>query len=240
MTQPTCLPGSCELLAHGTRVFISPVHRFGADALLLAHFATLRRAERACDLGTGCGIIPLRWHDRGHRGPCTALDISPEAIALLTAALQQGGITHITPLCADLRDPSLLESGTFDVVTCNPPYFTGGFVSPQTQRAAARHEGSCTTEDVCRTAARLLRDGGRFYICQRPARLGDVLCAMRSAGLEPKRLRFVTAQPGKEPWLFLAEAQKGRAPGMRVLPLLITENPDGTRPSPEMQAIYEK
>lgn len=58
-----------EHLANGTPVFITQSHRFGQDALLLAHFCRVRRAEAVCDLGTGCGVIPLRWHDRGHRGP---------------------------------------------------------------------------------------------------------------------------------------------------------------------------
>ena len=77
-----------EHLANGTPVFITQSHRFGQDALLLAHFCRVRRAEAVCDLGTGCGVIPLRWHDRGHRGPCLALDIAPGAVAQLHAAVQ--------------------------------------------------------------------------------------------------------------------------------------------------------
>ena len=45
------------------------------------------------------------------------------------------------------------------------------------------------------------------------------------------------ARTEKAPWLFLVEGQKNRAPGLRVLPQLITQTPD-LRPSPEILQIY--
>ena len=162
-------------------------------------FCRVRRAEAVCDLGTGCGVIPLRWHDRGHRGPCLALDIAPGAVAQLHAAVQAAEAWHITPVTADLRDLAGLHpyAQSRDVVACNPPYFTGGRVSPDAARAGARHELSCTMPDVCAAAGLLLKDGGRLCVCQRPERLADVLCAMRGARIEPKRLQFVMARPEK-------------------------------------------
>ena len=68
-----------EILDNGTRVLTAPGATFGTDALLLARFAQPRRNERALDLCSGCGIVSLVWHDAGHRGPCTALEIDPAA-----------------------------------------------------------------------------------------------------------------------------------------------------------------
>lgn len=229
----------CERLANGTAVFISQRRRFGQDALLLAHFCRVRPGETACDLGTGCGILPLRWHDRGHRGPCLAVELDPEAAALLRAALAHGAIGHITVAQGDLRDRALLRpyAQSCTLVACNPPYFTSGRVSPDAARAAARHELSCTAADVCAAAFFLLRDGGRLCLCQRAERLTDVLCAMRAARIEPKRLQLVAARPDRPPWLALVEGRKNRAPGLRVLPTLVTARGDGT-PSAAMREIY--
>ena len=74
---------SVETLAHGTKVCISRAHRFGTDAMLLSGFARPRRAETAVDLCSGCGIVALRWHDLGHRGPCRAVEVDPEGTSLL-------------------------------------------------------------------------------------------------------------------------------------------------------------
>ena len=164
---------------------------------------------------------------------------SPGAVAQLHAAVQAAEAWHITPVTADLRDLAGLHpyAQSRDVVACNPPYFTGGRVSPDTARAGARHELSCTMPDVCAAAGLLLKDGGRLCVCQRPERLADVLCAMRGARIEPKRLQFVMARPEKAPWLVLVEGQKNRAPGLRVPAPLVTARADG-RPSAAMLEIY--
>ena len=104
-------------------VYCSPEHRFGSDALLLARFCEPKRAQKAADLCSGCGIVALEWHDRGHRGPCMGLELQPEGSALLSAAVQEQDIGHIEPVCADLR-AFRQDEGSFDVCACNPPYFT--------------------------------------------------------------------------------------------------------------------
>lgn len=94
---------STEILYNKTEVYCSTVHRFGSDALLLARFCEPRRSQKAADLCSGCGIVSLEWHDRGHRGPCAAVELQPEASVLLQEAVAAQGIEHITlisPTCA--------------------------------------------------------------------------------------------------------------------------------------------
>lgn len=55
---------------------------------------------------------------------------------------------------------------------------------------------------------RALRDGGRFVLCQRPDQLVEVLCALRAARLEPKRLAFVRQRTGSTPWLVFGRSPK--------------------------------
>ena len=219
-----------EILDRGTLVFTAPGAGFGTDALLLARFAPPRPGQRAADLCSGCGIVALAWHDGGHRGPCAAVELCAPASALCAAAVAANGpeAGHITPFCADLRAFALPGSpdgcaplrGGFDLAACNPPYFTGGHPSQDAARALARHESgnSLTLPALAACAARLLRDGGRFALCQRPERLAEVCAALCAARLEPKRLMFVTSTDAGRPWLFLLEAQKNRRPGLRLEP----------------------
>ena len=199
-----------EILDNGTRVLTAPGATFGTDALLLARFAQPRRNERALDLCSGCGIVSLVWHDAGHRGPCTALEIDPAASALCAAALAENtDAAHIAPVCGDLRQLCTAgpEQGQYDFAACE-----------------ARHTGSCTTADAVDCARRALRDGGRFLLCQRPEQLAEILAALRAARLEPKRLAFVKNRPDAAPWLFLVEAQKGRKTGLRVEPDILIQS----------------
>jgi tRNA1(Val) A37 N6-methylase TrmN6 len=131
---------------------------------------------------------------------------------------------HLRAVCADVRRFALpktdtaSELGHYDVVACNPPYFTGGPRSADALRAQARHEDACTLADAAACAARLLKDGGRFALCQKPERFAETCAVLCAAHLEPKRVALVKNSGGGVPWLFLLEAQKNRRPGLRWLP----------------------
>lgn len=220
-----------EYLSDEISLIVSPRHTFGTDALLLADFAMPSKKDRAvCDLGTGCGIIPFRWLTAGVRARICAVDISGEAVEMLSRSVDGCPAANgvIIPVCADLRslrNPAGIPSGSFDVVSMNPPYVRsgGGILSEDSEAATARHETQCTLYDASRAAASLLRSGGRFCICVRPERLTDALCAMRECRVEPKILRFVVqrkdGESGKDrevPWLALIEGRRDGKPGLTV------------------------
>ena len=229
---------TAETLANGTKVYISRAHRFGTDAMLLSGFARPRREETAVDLCSGCGIVALRWHDLGHRGPCRAVEVDPEGTGLLRRAVAEDpALAHIAPECADLNE--LRGDGLAHLVAANPPYFTGGLVSPKAARATARHEGGCTLEQVAAAAAALLRDGGRFALCHRADQFARVCAVLSAAHLEPKRAAFAKQEAGGTPWLVLVEAQKNRRPGLRFEPDVLMAD-EGGRPSAQLQKIYRE
>ena len=215
------------------RVQVSPAHKFGTDAFLLADFAAPRRRDTVCDLGTGCGIVALCWYRREETAPARVdcVDIQPAAIGQLTATLEENaGVLagRIVPHLADLKALAL-PAGGYDLVTCNPPYkgAGAGILSETDSDRLARHETACTIADIAAAAARLLKYGGRLCVCQRPERLADVMEALRRAGIEPKRLRFVHQRPDRAPWLFLLEGRRGGKPFLSVEAPLIVEGADG-------------
>ena len=92
--------------------------------------------------------------------------------------------------------------------------------------------------EVCAAAARVLKTGGRVYLCFPASRLEALFSALSQTHLAPKRLRFVYPRPGKEANLALVEAVREGGPGITVLPPLFLKNADGT-PSEEYRTIYE-
>lgn len=228
-----------EDLGGGVKVVSGETHRFGTDGFLLADFAAPKRKERVCDLCSGCGIVALLMARDYRPQEIVALELQKEAFSQLEEGVRLSLGVNILPVQGDLREPSVLgKPEHFHLVTANPPYSRqgSGIACSSVEVGLARHELACTTKDLAVSAHRLLRFGGRLAICQRPDRLGEVISVFTAQGLEPKRLRFVTAKEGKAPWLFLLEAKKGGKPGLTVLPQLVVYR-EGVF-TPELKEIY--
>ncbi len=236
-----------ESLSATIQVCVSQEHRFGTDAFLLADFAAPRHKDIVCDLGTGCGIIPLIMMKSSKPKRVVGVELQPQAVEQFCLSIRQSDLGDtVSALQADIRrigqgeiPDALSEAGNFDVVTCNPPYKASGsgILSDTQADRIARHETLCTINDVCAAAKQLLKFGGKLCVCQRPERLCDVVTAMRQNGIEPKRLRFVAKTPTDAPWLFLIEGKKGSKPFLRVEPSLIIQGEDGF--SDELLSIYQ-
>ncbi|MBQ7107733.1 MAG: methyltransferase domain-containing protein [Clostridia bacterium] len=230
MKRQDILKGECgenfslEPLGNGIEIYVSKNHTFGTDAVLLSHFASPKKSDTAVDLGTGCGIIPFLWFRDKAVASATGLEISPEGVALANASkIKNGNPDTLTFIEGDIKTPfECLKKGKYSLVTCNPPYKAAGagIISESAADKKARHETACDLRDVIAAAAGLLKFGGRFAICQRPERLGEIFSLMTEYKLEPKKLRLVCKSEGCEPWLVLVEGRLGGGKGIRILPNL--------------------
>ncbi len=230
-----------EYLGSGIRVAVSKEHSFGTDAVLLADFASPKRNEKACDLGTGCGIIPMIWCRNGQAKEITAVELQEKGFLQTCESIRISSVEDkVRAVNHDLKDiKSVLGHASMDIVTMNPPYkaVDAGIKSVAKAELIARHEVECNLDDICSTAAYLLNFGGRLCMCNRPERLSDTIVAMKNNGIEPKRLRLVAKTPYTRPWLFLIEGRKGGKPFMNIDPLLIMYGEDGEL-SKEVTDIY--
>lgn len=203
---------------------------FGMDAVLLSGFAFVRPGERAIDLGTGTGIIPILLEAKCQGEHYTGLEIQEEMadMARRSVALNQLE-KKISVVTGDIREASrLFGAASFDVVTSNPPYMNDahGLKNPELPKAIARHEVLCTLEDVAGQAARLLKPGGRFYLVHRPHRLIEIITALTRAGLEPKRMKLVHPFVDKEANMVLIEAVRGGKSMIKVeAPIIVYKEP---------------
>lgn len=228
-----------EKISDKIYVCTSSEHNFGTDAFLLTHFSNHKTKDIVCDLGTGCGIIPLIMQKKLPPALTYAVDISEQAINQLRLGIEKSSAENIIPVCADLKTLwNDAPIGKCCLVTCNPPYYTvgSGIRSASEARSTARHEIYCDINDVCKTASALLKFGGKLCMCNRPERLCAVITAMTNNGIEPKKLRFVSKNPSCAPWLFLVEGKKGAKPFLQVMPQLYIWDENGY--TDEMQSIY--
>ena len=213
----------------------------GTDSFLLSSFPRLKPGLQVCDLGAGSGLLGLLLLRRQQTLHVTGIELRQEAVAPARKnAVENQLSTTLSFRCGDLRRRAdLPAAGAFDLVVCNPPYFStgSGFSASGAARCSAREEVTCTLNDVCAAAGYLLRWGGAFCLIHRPERLADLITALRGAGLEPKRLRPVVQRAGVSPALVLLEGRRGGRPGLIWEEPLYLTAPDGGA-SQEINAIY--
>ena len=189
-----------------------PGFSYGHDALLLCDFARMGPKDTALDLGAGTGILSILLNGR-HGTPFTAVEIQPEAAALMEESVAMNGQNDITVLCHDLRTlQDVLPRESFTCAVCNPPYFAGGTPSPHEGVNISTHQQSCTVDDVAGCARLMLKNGGRLWMCYPAAGVAEAFAALHNNGMEPKRIQLVCGK--KAPYLALIEAKKGAKPGL--------------------------
>jgi len=223
-TQDTILDGSITL--------IQPKHgyRFSIEAILLARFARASTRDRILELGAGCGVVSIMIAALHRPREVVAIEIQPSLAEMITRSAAINKLDSVTAVNADLRQKKIVgvEPASFDLIVANPPYraAASGRENPDHSRRVARGESTATLIDFVAAARRYARNRGRVAFVFTARRSAELISAMRSKQLEPKRIRFVHPQIAMPASVMLIEARVGA--GIEVAidpPLILYERP---------------
>lgn len=215
---------------------------FSIDSMILANFVSITaRTKRICDLCSGNAPIPLYLSLRT-KAMIAGVEVQKESFDLAIKSIEENKLENQIELhLANLINISnTIGKNTYDVVTCNPPFFKIGDnnINPNDRKAIARHEILATLDDIVKEAGMLLNSKGRFAIVHRPDRLIEILETFKKYHIEPKRLQFVYPKLGSPCNHILLEGIKdGSAGGLVVLPPLIVYD-DSNKWTKEIVRIY--
>lgn len=126
---------------------------------------------------------------------------------------------------------NVYETDSFDLITCNPPYFRVNEFSNLNNnmiKSIARHEIEIKLEDICRISKKLLKNNGSLVLVHRTDRLSEIINMLLKYNLQPKRIRFLYPKELENSNLVLIDARKNGNIGLKVLPPLICHNMDGS------------
>lgn len=232
------------LLAENLRIIQSPsVFAFSLDAVLLARFVYVPiQKGNLIDLCSGNGVIPLFLSART-KGQIIGVEIQERLYDMAVRSIEYNRLENrLKMIHGDIKEvPKELGYGQFDVVTCNPPYFTTpatGEKNINEHLAIARHEILCTLEDAIKASSDLVKQGGKVAFVHRPGRLIDIITLMRQYRLEPKRIQFVYPKEGKEANTLLIEAIKDGSPDLKIIPPLFVYNENGEYTKEIREILY--
>lgn len=230
--EENCLrPGESleELFEGGLKIIQNKnFYRFTSDSVLLTRFVRAKRGERVADFCAGSGIVGLHFYALAPEAvsSVTLFEMQPELSEMSARSVALNGLENFTAVCSRVQDIGREYNEAFSLVLCNPPYERGGFENADYKKAVCRKEITVTLADIVDAARRALKFGGRLALVNRADRLAEVLYAMKSRGIEPKRLQFVCGREGAKPYLLLAEGTKGAKEGMEILPALVNARGD--------------
>lgn len=205
-------------------------HRLSIDPILLSSFVLphIKKNDTVIDVGTGFGIIPLLISKRKKSAKIVGVEIQKDLVLLAEENLRINKMgKNINIIEGDFRElKERFKIGKFDLVLSNPPYREpfSGRISPEKERAIARHEFYGDMEDLVKISKYLVTAAGSVCFIYPVRRFVELLNCLRDNGLTPRRVRFVYHKKESEGELFMIESRKTGKGTLKVeKPLILGE-----------------
>ena len=206
---------------------------FSLDSVLLPNFCCLNKSiKKIIDLCTGNAPIPLILSTMTD-AEIIGVEIQKNIYDLAIKSVKINNLDKIIKIInEDVRKiDSYFETDTFDLITCNPPYFRlneKSILNDNSVKSIARHEININLNDIMKISKKLLKNNGSLCLVHRTDRLIEIIDSMKKNNIEPKRIRFIYPKVGKESNLVLIDGHKNGKPGLKILDPLYVHNDDGS------------
>lgn len=217
---------------------------FSLDSVLLPNFVTInKKTKKILDIGSGNAPIPLILSTLTD-AKIMAVEIQKDVYELGKESIKINKLENrIDFINADINELyKEIDTETFDVITCNPPYFKvneSSNLNDSEYKTIARHEIKLDLEKLFKIARKLLKNKGNIAIVHRPERLSDIVSEMKKNNIEPKRIQFVYPSINSEANILLIEGTKNGNPGLKILPPLVSHKQNGEY-TEQVKQFFEK
>ncbi len=207
--------------------------KFSLESVLLPCFVNIsKNTNNILDLCTGNAPIPLILSTKT-KAKVYGVEIQEDVYDLARKSVDINNLSkQIEIINDDVKNiVKRFESDTFDIITCNPPYFKDIDTSKKNDdihKIIARHEVNLTMEDITKVVRKLLKNDGKFYLVHRTERFLELTNLLMSNNIMPKRVRFIYPKDNSESNLFMLEAVKNGKYGMKLESPLYVHNEDGS------------
>lgn len=194
---------------------------FSLDSILLPNFVQIKKnSKNILDIGSGNAVIPIILSTKTDK-KIIGVELQKEVYELGVKSINKNNLQNqINFYNMDIKDyAKMQESDSFDIITCNPPYFKltdDSHLNEDIHKQIARHELTLNLEDIMKISRKLLKNGASLYLVHRPDRMIDIIWLMRQNNIEPKRIKFVYPKKCKEANILLIEGVKNGNPGLKI------------------------
>ncbi len=205
---------------------------FSLDSVLLPCFVELLPStKKIIDFCTGNAPIPLILSTKTN-AKIYGVELQKDIYDLACESVKINNLSNIEIINDDIKNIfNYFEPESFDIITCNPPYFkykNTSILNNNDVKSLARHEITITLSDIIKISKKLLKNNGSICLVHRTERLIEIIEEMKKNNIEPKRIRFIYPKRNSESNLVLIDGRKNGKSGLKLLSPLIIHNDDNS------------
>lgn len=206
---------------------------FSLDSVLLPNFVEItRKTKKILDMCTGNAPIPLILSTKTD-AKIYGVELQKEVYDLAKETIKINNLDNQIELINDnIKNlKKIFDTETFDIITCNPPYFKkkdDSIINDNKIKSIARHEIEMELEDIMIISKALLKNEGSLVLVHRTDRLIEIIELMKKHNIEPKRMRLIYPKVNAESNLVLIDGRKNGKEGLKILPPLYIHNDDNS------------
>jgi tRNA1Val (adenine37-N6)-methyltransferase len=140
--------------------------KIGTDSVLLGAWASVEKQPfSVLDIGAGTGILALMLAQRSHAELIDAIEIDNNAFEQCVNNFEQSPWgDRLFCYHASLEIFVNEIEDQYDLIVCNPPFYTEDYKTKNDQRDLARFQDAMPFEDLIESASKLLTENGIFSV----------------------------------------------------------------------------
>lgn len=171
--------------------------KIGTDSVLLGAWTSLSHQPNSIlDIGAGTGILSLMMAQRSEAQIIDAIELEDEAYEQCTDNFENSPWSdRLFCYHASLDEFTTEIDDTYDLIICNPPYFSEDFKSKNNQRDKARFQDAMPFDQLIESVNKLLHQNGKFSVVIPISEERNFINLAKLAGLFPERILHVKGNP---------------------------------------------
>ncbi len=138
--------------------------KVNTDSVLLGSWVDVSGYQKILDIGTGTGLIALMMAQRNVNAIIHGVEIEEGAYEEAKQNFAQASWSNRLVAFKSPIQEFDHEMAPYDLIVCNPPFFTGGTLSENQKRSSVRHTVKLPNNELLRAVRRLLSRDGRFAV----------------------------------------------------------------------------
>lgn len=194
--------------------------KVGTDGAMLGAWTNVFTAQSILDVGCGSGLVSLMLAQRS-AAKILAVDID-------AGAVEQSAVNFIGSPWSDrlqarhvsVQDLCREAESAFDLVVCNPPFFSNSLKNPDQRRALARHSDTLSLSELVDCSSSLLSPVGRLSVVIPFSDVENVLSISKGKFFCVRQTNVIPVT-GREPKRVLLELSKQKICESKVSELTI-------------------